>query len=760
AATPVFTNTLTLSGTTVSELVTEFAVHRDGTGVTFYAATGNSNGQVYVSNDGGATWTLQVDNNFCGGQCFYDVAVAVDPSNPLNVYLGGDPTLIIGKSVNGGATFSETGLGVHVDTHAIAVSESNPLVVYLGTDGGIYKSTNAGGTWMSLNNTTFSATQFMSLDVHPTDGNFSIGGTQDNGTNFYRPDGTWIRADFGDGGFAVIDQNAPDVTNVRMYHTYFNAVSLQGYGTVSNTGSASDGNWTFRGCQSSGFTVNGITCDGAINFYAPLERGPGNPNTIYYGSDRLYRSANEGVSHTVVSQNPISSGVPISSIGISPQNDDVRIVGLNNGELHGTSTGSSTLTNLDTGNVVPDVAVNRSIVDPNDPDVAYVTLSAFDVDTIWKTSDLSSVNPVWTAIMGAGLNSVPQIPVNAIVVDPLDSNHVYVGTDIGVYFSSDAGASWIPYGVDLPRVAVFDMAITATRMVKIATHGRGFWEIPASPVNPPICDAGGPYSGITDIPVQFDGSGSSDPGGTIVSYDWDFGDGGMGTGVMPTHTYGSIGTYVVTLCVTDNDGQQSCCQTPATIESPIPVAMASMDIEASGGGVTLTWSTAGSFATGFHILRSTGPTETAVRLTQTALAADDGPGSYQYVDRTAQPGRTYFYHVEALSEDGSQRFAFPAVKVDRTTGPLVTLHANHPNPFNPSTTISFDLGVTAYTVLRVYDVRGAEVRQLVARELPAGPHAVEWDGRDSSGSAVVSGVYRYRIDAAGQHGVGTMVLLK
>lgn len=66
----------------------------------------------------------------------------------------------------------------------------------------------------------------------------------------------------------------------------------------------------------------------------------------------------------------------------------------------------------------------------------------------------------------------------------LNSNRLYAGTDIGVYTSPDGGASWTPFGTGLPRVAVFDMALTSGRLVRIATHGRGMWEIAAAPLAP------------------------------------------------------------------------------------------------------------------------------------------------------------------------------------------------------------------------------------------------------------------------------------
>jgi hypothetical protein len=85
----------------------------------------------------------------------------------------------------------------------------------------------------------------------------------------------------------------------------------------------------------------------------------------------------------------------------------------------------------------------------------------------------------------------------------------------------------------------------------------------------PVCDAGGPYSGTLGQPVAFDGSGSFDPDGTIVSYRWDFGDGDSALGPTPTHTYTGTGLYTVELRVTDNENGSSTCQTTAHLP-PVP----------------------------------------------------------------------------------------------------------------------------------------------------------------------------------------------
>jgi photosystem II stability/assembly factor-like uncharacterized protein len=479
AATPSFTRRQQFSSSDFNELTGELAIqHTVGNAnPTIYAAVGNGSGGVYINTDGGTTWTLKNTVNFCSPQCFYNIAIDVDPTNANNVYIGGTGAVTFSRSTNGGTNFTASQNNLHTDTHAIAVAPSLPSTIYFGSDGGIYKSIDGGTTWVSLNNTTFRATQFMSLDVHWTDPNFTIGGTQDNGTEYRDTAGVWTRADFGDGGYSVIDQSSTSLTTVNLYHTYFNASTLTGYAFNGSTATATEGNWSFRGCQ--GATANGITCTPTVNFYAPLVRGPSVSgslgNVIYYGADRLYRTVDRGLNHTTVSQTFTS---PISAIGISHQNDNVRIIGQNNGGIFGTSSGSSSLTDLDPSGTVPNNYISRAVIDPRNVNTAYVTLSVFGTPAVWKTTNLGSGTPTWVNQTGTGANVLPQVPINAFVVDPLHSNDLYAGTDIGVYVSSDGGLNWSPMGTGLPRVAVFDMAVTAGGLLRIATHGRGMWEIP------------------------------------------------------------------------------------------------------------------------------------------------------------------------------------------------------------------------------------------------------------------------------------------
>jgi hypothetical protein len=451
------------------------------TGSILLATAEEGSGTLRKSIDRGTTWTtMTAAAGFCGGQCWYDSPVAINANN--HIYIGGNAdgasSAIIKKSTDGGATFVKTQTGLHADSHAIAFDPIDPNIVYTGNDGGVFKSATAGvGTWQSLNGglnggTPINSMQYMSVAVHPSDPYITIGGTQDNGTHRIQASGAWTRTDYGDGGWALIDQSSTSTTSFRQYHTYYNVPGVGGLmGFAISTSPTAFENWAFYGC---GGARNGIKCtDTAVLFYAPMTLGPGSPNTVYYGTDRIYRSSNGGTSMSVVSQ-AFTSGVAVSAIGISRQNDAVRIVGLEDGKVFKTTTGATTLTNVTpAGNTK---YVSRAVVDPNNQNIAYVTLSGFfgadNGQHIYKTTNLNATTPTWT-VAGVG---IPDVPVNGFVIDKT-TGYLYAGTDIGVYKSTDGGASWTAYSTGLPRVAVFDMAITANGVLRIATHGRGMWEI-------------------------------------------------------------------------------------------------------------------------------------------------------------------------------------------------------------------------------------------------------------------------------------------
>lgn len=524
------------------------AIAKVGGVVTVYAATGekptvvttcatNFSGAVRKSTDGGLTWSSQLSGGqgFCGGQCFYDMPIAVNPNDANIIYLGGNArgtasgvqcSDAMKKSTDGGASFLRDDNGLHADSHALFFDGSG--LIYTGNDGGVWKrsaSASASSAWTNLNGSPLGTLQFESIAVHPLDQFFTIGGTQDNGTEVQQTaNGSWMNAEGGDGGYTLIDQSATDNTNVTMYLTFFNESNSQIFFDRATLTSCLNvrNSWPSRGAIACGnaqctdqlqpvsgcdnlpsLINNGIQLTDNVLFYAPMALGPGNPNTLYFGTDRLYRSTDRGDSMTIVSQSPLlptgsrtplgggtaqTTGTPISTIAISPQDDNYRIVGMQNGQVWATSTGSATMIDITSGSFpanpngsTTNKFVGRAIFDPNNKNVAYISFSFYAPagQGIWKITNLgaagsSAATPNWVP---AG-NGIPSIPINALAVDPTNSNNVFAGTDIGVYNSTDGGATWNPFGTGLPRSAVFGMAIQPTsRILRVATHGRGMWQI-------------------------------------------------------------------------------------------------------------------------------------------------------------------------------------------------------------------------------------------------------------------------------------------
>ncbi|RKY91345.1 MAG: hypothetical protein DRQ13_11535, partial [Ignavibacteriae bacterium] len=131
---------------------------------------------------------------------------------------------------------------------------------------------------------------------------------------------------------------------------------------------------------------------------------------------------------------------------------------------------------------------------------------------------------------------------------------------------------------------------------------------------------------------------------------------------------------------------------------------------------------------------------------------------YSYIDNTVETG-TFFYRLKQIDFGG--RYAYSdVVQVDVVAPANFALEQNYPNPFNPSTKITFILAVDSKVSLKVFDVLGQEVANLINGNVAAGSHEINFNA-----SNVNSGVYFYRIDAAGVDGanftsVKKMILTK
>ena len=176
-----------------------------------------------------------------------------------------------------------------------------------------------------------------------------------------------------------------------------------------------------------------------------------------------------------------------------------------------------------------------------------------------------------------------------------------------------------------------------------------------------------------------------------------------------------------------------------------------------GSGVELTWELSEVDADARLIVSRS---EDGVVFHELDSGALENTGlSYTYIDSGAEPGKRYVYSVEYQIDNRrtelftTDPIAMPAARL--------TLYQNRPNPFNPSTTISFSLPAECAVRLEVYDVSGRLVARLIDGERrSAGLNNVEWNGRDASGRTAVSGIYVYRLVAGKETISRKMVLLR
>ena len=466
--------------------------------------------QIWKSVAGGA-WQLLPSGSgldsvlgYCGSQCFYDNVIGVDPTDPNTVYALGlfnynNGSGGVFRSTDGGQTWKDLGWDLHPDYHAIAINPANPSEVMVGNDGGVWFSSDKGGrlagepvpavTWENLNGvvdpntagvlhrTNLRLTQFTSIANVPTVPNRVWGGTQDNGTlRKSTLSNTWFDVESGDGGQVLVD---PTDANY-VYGEYF------GISTYRNT----DGGAFFF---SNEFITNGINLGDRSEFYVPQVMNRGNPNQLFLGSYRLYRTDNaKAAKGADVFWNTISGdltsgcqgGAPngargcfISAIGLSDAGQRVYV-----GTLEGwIQTSPDAVTNLNPSwtraksNLLPNRPVADIAVDRSNDRIAFVAYNGFNLATpqtpghVFRTLDGGKS---WADISA----NLPDAPVNSIELDPSYPSTLYAGTDVGPFVTYNGGQSWQVLGSGFPAVQIWQLDLDpGNRNLTAGTHGRGAW---------------------------------------------------------------------------------------------------------------------------------------------------------------------------------------------------------------------------------------------------------------------------------------------
>ena len=304
--------------------------------------------------------------------------------------------------------------------------------------------------------------------------------------------------------------------------------------------------------------------------------------------------------------------------------------------------------------------------------------------------------------------------------------------------------------------------------------------------NPPVAVSGGPYSGGSGLPIQFNGTGSSDPDGNNLSYAWDFGDGGTGSGAMPTHAYTFAGTYIVSLTVSDDgvpslsDSDLTTANVVTTIGAQVTTKLYGGAFRIGGGGRQLMGlepsNTPATSVNGSTVRLSTtypgaGTVSELLADSRTAQIGDiDNDGILEMTVSFTRPelqsllgnvpnGTTVELVLQAQTTSGVPIRGTIMVKIKSGGGNNVSSFAS-PNPFNPETAVIYTLKNAGRVTVRIYSLEGRLVRTLVDGTSSAGSHEVRWNGTDNQGRSVPSGMYFVKTESGADRSVVKLSLLK
>ncbi|HUS18295.1 MAG TPA: choice-of-anchor D domain-containing protein, partial [Terriglobales bacterium] len=450
----------------------------DTSGLTVYATVGTSDGDLiglFKTTDGGLTWTKQTAlTDYCTPQCWYDNVVAVNPQNANVVFVGGSAvTGHLSKTINGGGSWTAATSAIHVDHHAAAFTPDGSKL-YWGNDGGVYSTTDtttasATAAWTNLNSNLGLTQFYANFALHPTDINIAFGGTQDNGTQRY--DGTqdlslaWNNTGFcGDGAGNVIDASNPSIVYTNCQNIDIGKSTnggLSGFSSIDST----------------------ITSSDRVLFIPPLvgDNFSGGSNNVYFGTFRVWQTRNQGASWQAISISLATN--KITRLAVAPSDRSIMYVSSDDGKvwrgerlLDAAPNDCATLLNCFTeitSDLLPAARrINALAVSPFDAMTVYVGHGGFGSTT--RHLSRSTGGGSWVDITG----NLPNTPIQDIVVDPDIPGTIYVATDIGVFISTNDGATWGTLANGLPRLAVYGLKLhRASRTLRAATHGRGFWDL-------------------------------------------------------------------------------------------------------------------------------------------------------------------------------------------------------------------------------------------------------------------------------------------
>ena len=454
-----------------------------------------------TSNDPVSTWMLSFawqarsEGNTPYGAGWYNQAIAVDPSNPEVVWVGG---MQLYRSDNGGHSFGLTsnyssdpevpassGPTMHPDIHVLTFDASGRL--WIGNDGGVWRASNqtaatdlindgrisvlTGGVNFSPEVSNYTTTQFYHGTVSP-DGKLVIGGMQDNGTDVYNLPGfapeSWTTAFGGDGSYSAYNPDGP--------YYYFSAQGAY----IARM----DANYQFTYLRNAIFSQ--VVDPDEFMFITPFVLDWTDRSIIYLGGKRLFRSTTHGdFWERASAQFGTTFRDKTNAIAVSPTRSDWVLIGTGFSIYRQIQSSFSGQTDQLSSTSPRSGWVSSLIFDPSTESIAYATYSSFGGEHVWKSSD-GGIS--FFPIDGEGSGRLPDVPVHSLAVDPANTSHLYIGTDLGVFFTEDGGLNWQIEeagfgGAIVERVVINRPDDPGTAFLFAFTYGRGVWRVPLAEVD-------------------------------------------------------------------------------------------------------------------------------------------------------------------------------------------------------------------------------------------------------------------------------------
>ena len=409
--------------------------------------------------------------DFTRGQASYDLMLEVDPNNDEVLYAGG---IDLFKSSNS-ATTSWTQLShwyggfgfqkVHADQHIAAFGHNDSNKVIFGNDGGVAYSSD-GGTTIEERINGLITSQYYTVGVGPTtafSGDYFAGGLQDNGTQLIEngststPDESTEIYD-GDGAYTFFDQDGKDryvISNIY-YNQRIYLHNFDGDNVSINSEEASASNGAFINPQALDSNLDILYSNYSADGNSIIKRYAGvKSSSTLTKTDLTDELLTTSPTAFVVSPHTISS----STLLVGTILGDILLI-------ENADSDSPSWTNLDQNLLVGSVSDIEFGTTEND---IFVTMHNYGVNNVWYSNDKGIT---WLAKDG----NLPDLPVKTILQNPLNLEEVIIGTELGVWYTSNfsnASPTWNTSYNGMSNVKVLDLDLRDDNMVFVATHGRG-----------------------------------------------------------------------------------------------------------------------------------------------------------------------------------------------------------------------------------------------------------------------------------------------